>query len=82
VTDDALERVAASAGLDADSLRERSSEAWVDVELEQSAALAQSAGVQGTPAFQVGRTGKRLELVELRSLEPSGITPAIDALLE
>ena len=72
VTDDALERVAASAGLDADTLRDRSGEAWVDAELEQSSGLAESAGVQGTPAFQVGRTGQRLKLVELRSLEPRG----------
>ena len=42
---------------------------------------ADAAGVNGTPSFQLGRTGGALELVQLRSLGPEGITPAIDALL-
>jgi hypothetical protein len=37
--------------------------------------------VHGTPAFQVGRTGGRLELVEVSSLGPGGIRPAIEAVL-
>ena len=50
-------------------------------ELRKARAAADAAGVQGTPSFQLGRTGSPLELVRLRSLGPEGITPAIDALL-
>ena len=64
-------------GLDA----KRRGEAWVDSQLEASRALAEAAGVQGTPSFQIGRTGGPLELLQLESLGPEGITPAIDALL-
>jgi hypothetical protein len=37
--------------------------------------------VQGTPSFQLGRTGGPLERLGLDSLAPEAITPAIDALL-
>ena len=37
--------------------------------------------MHGTPAFQIGPTGGRLELVELSSLGPEGILPAIEAVL-
>jgi hypothetical protein len=37
--------------------------------------------VQSTPAFQIGPTGGRLELVEVSSLGPDGIRPAIEAVL-
>ena len=52
----------------------------------RSAAEARSrrshrAGVHSTPAFQIGPTGGRLELVQVSSLGPDGIRPAIEALL-
>ena len=53
----------------------------VDSELRRAAAAAERAGVHSTPAFQVGRTGGRLELVEVSSLGPDGIRPAIEAVL-
>lgn len=81
VTDDVLDEVAAEAGLDGATLAERRDEPWVDAELEAARALARAAGVGGTPALQVGRTGGPLKLVQLKSLDPEGITPAIDALL-
>ena len=81
VTDDVLDEVAAEAGLDGATLAERRDEPWVDAELEAARALAQAAGVGGTPALQVGRTGGPLKLVQLKSLDPEGVTPAIDALL-
>ena len=54
---------------------------WVSKEVERSAAAARAAGVPGTPAFQVGRTGRRLRLVEVQSLEAAALRPAIDAAL-
>ena len=47
----------------------------VEPELKRAAAAAERAGVHGTPAFQVGPTGGRLELVEVSSLGPEGIRP-------
>jgi hypothetical protein len=38
-------------------------------------------GGKGTPAFQVGPTGGRLELIQVGSLGPEGIVPAIEAVL-
>jgi protein-disulfide isomerase len=58
-----------------------SSAPWVDRELTKSAAAAQAAGIAGTPAFQVGRTGSPLELVQVNSLGPDGLRPAIESAL-
>ncbi len=81
VTDDLVDDVVAEAGLDADRLRDTRDESWVTAELRDAQSAADAAGVDGTPSFQLGRTGGALELVQLRSLGPEGITPAIDALL-
>jgi protein-disulfide isomerase len=81
VTDDVLREVAAEAGLDGDALAERRAEPWVDAQLEASRALAEAAGVRGTPSFQLGRTGGPLELVRVDSLGLEALTPAIGALL-
>ncbi len=81
VSDDVLREVAAEAGLDGAHLRDESWAQWVAVERSRSDRAAQAAGVTGTPSFQLGRTGGRLELVQLRSLGPEGLVPAIDALL-
>ena len=81
VTDDLVGDVVAEAGLDAGRLRETRDASWVTAELRSAQSAADAAGVQGTPSFQLGRTGGALELVKLRSLGPEGITPAIDALL-
>ena len=68
-------------GLDSDTLLSARWGSPVEPELRRSAAAAERAGVHGTPAFQVGRTGGRLELVEVSSLRPDGIRPAIEAVL-
>ncbi len=81
VTNDLVDDVVAEAGLDGDRLRSARDESWVTAELRNAQAAADTAGVHGTPSFQLGRTGGALELVQLRSLGPEGITPAIDALL-
>lgn len=81
VTDDLVDDVASEAGLDAGRLRDARDASWVTTELRDAQRAADAAGVHGTPSFQLGRTGGALELVELHSLGPEGITPAIDALL-
>jgi protein-disulfide isomerase len=59
----------------------QSNEAWVARRLLLSSRAAEAAGVTGTPAFQLGRTGGALRLVPLHSLGPEGLRPAIEAAL-
>jgi protein-disulfide isomerase len=80
VTDDLLGEVADEAGLDPSLLRAPPG-SRLAAELARNDRAAHAAGVIGTPAFQLGRTGGRLTLVELRSLDPGGLVAAIDALL-
>lgn len=49
--------------------------------MTRAAAAAQAAGVNGTPAFQVGPPRGRLELVQVNALGAEGIVPAIEAVL-
>lgn len=54
---------------------------WVAAEMADASRAARAAGIAGTPAFQVGKTGGRLQTVPLSSLGPEGLQPAIDAML-
>ena len=82
VTDDLVTGIAGGiSGLDGEELLTARWDDSVDPELKRFAAAAKAAGVDGTPAFQVGPTGGRLERVEVASLGPEGIVPAIDAAL-
>jgi protein-disulfide isomerase len=54
---------------------------WVGAELADASRAATAAGIAGTPAFQIGKTGGRLQTVPLSSLGPEGIQPAIEATL-
>jgi protein-disulfide isomerase len=47
----------------------------------RSARAARTAGVEGTPSFELGRTGGRLVLVQLGSLRTEAIRQALDAAL-
>ena len=49
--------------------------------MKGAAASALAAGINSTPAFQVGPTRGRLELVQVSSLGPEGIIPAIEDVL-
>ena len=75
VTDGLLEEVAGAQALS------ETSHPWVERQIASADRAAQAAGVPGTPSFEVGPTGGRLQLVELRSVGPEGLTPAIDAAL-
>jgi protein-disulfide isomerase len=81
VDDALLARVAAGAGLDYEDVAAERTKPWVAREIATSANAATAAGVAGTPAFELGPTGGRLELLELHSLGPEGIVPAIEAVL-
>jgi protein-disulfide isomerase len=73
VTDELVTAIAASVpGLDAERLLEKRWEQSTEDEMERTAV------VSGTPAFQLGSTGGRLRLLEVTSLGPDGIVPAIE----
>ena len=82
VTDELVTRIAGAVpGLDGDKLLTARWDDSVAPELKRFAAKAAAAGVNGTPAFQLGPTGGSLERIEVDSLGPDGIVPAIDAAL-
>jgi protein-disulfide isomerase len=79
VTDELVTAIAAGVpGLDAKRLLETRWEQGIEDEMERAPVAAQAAGVSGTPAFQLGATGGRLRLLEVTSLGPEGIVPAIE----
>ena len=82
VTDELVPEIAAAVpGLDGAALLDARWESTVTAELKRQAAAARAAGVNGTPSFQVGPTGGTLEPVQVSSLGPGGIVPAIEAVL-
>jgi protein-disulfide isomerase len=83
VTDSLVTEIAAgTSGLDAEQLLAARWEDGVEPELARAAAAAAAAGVNGTPVFQLGRTGGHLRRLEIDSLGPEGIVPAIEEELE
>ena len=68
-------------GLDTKRMFASLHSATVTQKLAAAAALAKEAGVNQTPTFAVGRTNKALKLLQITSLEPSGLEPALDAAL-
>jgi protein-disulfide isomerase len=82
VTDELVSEIADGApGLEADELLKERWDDSVDRELRRAAAAAQAAGVNSTPSFELGPTGGRLRLVQVSSLGPEGIVPAIEEAL-
>ena len=82
VSDELVRQIAAGVpGLDGEKLLSARWDDSVEPELKHAADEATRAEVQGTPAFQIGPTGGKLEVVHVDSLGPEGIVPAIDALL-
>jgi protein-disulfide isomerase len=68
-------------GLDESRVERDRSAAATGAQIRAVALMAQTAGVQGTPSFEVGPTGRTLHLVSLTSLGPDVLRPAIDAVL-
>jgi protein-disulfide isomerase len=82
VTDSLLKGIGdAVPGLDTKRMMSAVQSAAVTRQLAAAAALAKEAGVNQTPTFAVGRTGKALRIVTIASLAPSALEPALDAAL-
>jgi len=82
VTDALVTEIAARVpGLDGSKLLAARSAGWVETEVTRASAAAAAAGVHSTPSFQLGPTGGPFHLVQIDSLGPEGIAPAIDSAL-
>lgn len=68
-------------GLDVQTMLDERSSSAVDQALSQAATLANTAGVNSTPSFAVGKTGGALQLVRVTSLTAAGLAPSLDAAL-
>jgi protein-disulfide isomerase len=79
VTPDFLRKVGSAVrGLDVEKAITDSTLPSVQRALNEAQTEWQSNGFTGTPSFLVGPTGGRLEALDVKSLDPSGFTPAID----
>jgi protein-disulfide isomerase len=82
VTDELLLRVGRDVnGLDAERMLRRRDSAGVDRALAAAAAAAKRAGIRGTPSFELGPTGGRLEPFTVSSLDAAPFRKRLDALL-
>jgi protein-disulfide isomerase len=79
LTDETLRQVGASVELDVERMLARRSAMTAKLEAAQAAATA--AGVDGTPSFEVGRTGGPLRRVQISSLNADALRPAIESAL-
>ncbi|HEY3182197.1 MAG TPA: thioredoxin domain-containing protein [Gaiellaceae bacterium] len=78
VDDELLAEIAGQAHLDYDRLAAERDLPAVERELAQARRAAAVAGVRGTPAFALGRTGGPPALLRLSSLAPEGIVPPLE----
>ena len=82
VTEDLLRSIGRSvAGLDWQRMLDARQSAEVDAAMSQAQSLAQRAGVNGVPAFAVGKTGGAMQIVKVSSLDEAGLRPALEAAL-
>jgi protein-disulfide isomerase len=82
VTDDLLAALGPSIkGLDVERMLDTADDASVDRALKVAADAASRSGVEGTPSFELGPTGGRLERLEAASLDAAAFTGPIDTLL-
>jgi protein-disulfide isomerase len=81
ISDHVAEAVSTIPGLDATRLQRDRVRSWVEREMARADRDARRAQVVGTPSFEIGPTGGKLESVDLRSLGPNGLRPAIEQAL-
>lgn len=82
VTEDLLRRIGeAVPGLDTERMLAEADSDAVTAALARDAQRAAEAGIRGTPSFEVGRSGGKLERLTVSSLEPDAFRPALDELL-
>jgi protein-disulfide isomerase len=83
VTEERLEATAnAVPGLDVERALADRSAAAVEEQAEMAEHHAQQFEISGTPAFLAGRTGGKLQRIEIQSLDAGALTPTLDSLLE
>lgn len=72
---------AAIPGFRVEQALDESSSARVEEEISAAGSVAAELGIDATPSFAAGPTGGDLARIDLRSLDASGLRPALDALL-
>ena len=77
-TDEFIDSLASSVGLDGPQLREVGASEPISQMIADSKSAASQAGINSTPSFQIGPTGGELESLDVGSLEPSEFADAID----
>jgi protein-disulfide isomerase len=82
LNDDVLRRVGdTTPGLQVDQAFDDASSQRVSDDVAAIKSQASALGIQGTPSFAAGRTNGRLAPVEISTLDPDGLRPALDSLL-
>jgi protein-disulfide isomerase len=82
VTEDLITRLTASIpGLRPEQVVGDRQSSSVDAQMAKAQAQAQASNVRGTPAFEIGRTGRTLRPLEVTSLESAQFAAAIDSVL-
>jgi protein-disulfide isomerase len=82
LNDDVLRRVGdTTPGLQVDQAFDDASSQRVSDDVAAIKSQASALGIQGTPSFAAGRTNGRLTPVEISTLDPDGLRPALDSLL-
>ncbi|MFL5928787.1 MAG: DsbA family protein [Gaiellaceae bacterium] len=82
VTDELVRKIVSGVrGLDGRKLLDERWNNAVAPEILRASNAARAVGVNSTPSFQLGPTGGSLELIQLSSLGPEGIVPAIEKAL-
>ncbi len=77
-TDEFIDSLASSVGLDGPQLRERGAGEAVSQMIADAKRAASEAGISSTPGFQIGPTKGSLQPLEVSSLEPGEFADAID----
>jgi protein-disulfide isomerase len=57
------------------------SSARIEQDIADATAKAERLGIEGTPSFAAGRTGRPVSLLSVRSLDADGLRPFLDQLL-
>jgi len=78
---DELAGASAAAGVNTEGLEGIAWSAATTRAIARAARAAHDEGIRGTPSFEVGRTGGRMQPIHVGSLDAAGIRPALEALL-
>ena len=83
VSEDLLRSVGNSVpGLQSGTMLDARTSARVTNRIADDQSMANAAGINSTPSFEIGRTGTSLQPLQVSALEPAAFRPALDALLK